>query len=350
MSQSQLGAQQFFAIAFESTPYTAEAVPTITLPVSNNTMQMRDKKADEKIHSGSVNANYDQYRIKEWAEGEITQKLDVKYAKYLIYLATGDVTAVQIPSTTAYRHTYKIKDSAELPTFTAFYSRGAAGVYRAKGCMINELTIEVTESDATITASILSIQEEKMTGSDETSINAAISYGEPEVKYNFGNLVAKYASDVAGLDAATDELNLKPGFKFIVKNNLDYDWSSGNTATKHLIAKRIERLGGTPEYEIQSSGETLRSAVSLDSWRTDEFRAYEFDLTSISAAPVGDSTVQPSLTFTVARAKMDATISNTGVDDYLSLDMNFPFLATSVSDGYAIKIDTITTVPDYTAL
>lgn len=348
---TQIGSQQYFGIKKETTPNTAELVPTLILGVDSNSLQNKSEYALEEIQYASRETNFDEYKTMQVAEGDISGTISNRDLGTLLYFATGSVTSTQISATTAYRHTFSRSNDLQLPSFTAFYSRGDAGIYKTRGCVIDELELEIGESESKYTAKIKAIEEVEVTDNTEkTNISNAVVFTAPDSKFLFGNLVFTYNSTITALGAVTNgtagtgtNLSLKPGLKISLKNNVVFDPSSSTTPSAYT--KPLATEAHKAEASLEFSG--IIKAKTPYSWTLDATKqAFEAMLVNVGSSNVGTSSVKPELRIRVASA-----IAKTEIDvpmtEALAYNIKLDNLLKTVSDGFSIQISIINTTTSY---
>ena len=75
--------------------------------------------------------------------------LDVDKVARFLFLVMGSVTSVQDGATGAWTHTFTPLNNVILPPFTMFFNTGSEGYRRITGCHISQLTLTVTDTEAT---------------------------------------------------------------------------------------------------------------------------------------------------------------------------------------------------------
>jgi hypothetical protein len=348
----ELLSQQFVGLKKETVRNTAELTPNLTLKVDSNTVQQKTEFTLEEIIYGDRDNNYDEYANKSFLEGEISGHINSKDIGSFLFFALGQVASTQISTSTAYTHTFtRVKSNTLLPTFTLFYKYGDAGMFKSRGCVIDELSLEIGEEESKFTATIKGIEELEVTDvTGIAAINSAIAYSTPDPKLTFGNLVFTYADSVTALGAVTNNtsgtgtvLNLRPGLKINIKNNVEYDMSSSATPAKYI--RPLDTIAQKFEASMEFSG-LIRSKTPRTLTVDALPKAFEAMLVNVGAPNVGTSSVKPELRFRVSQATAKTEI-DTSLNEALAYSINLDNLINTPAEGTSISVSLINTTTNY---
>jgi len=346
----QLSSQQYCAISLETVRNTAEMVPNIILKISEDSVQLSKETELDEIVQGDRDNNYDEVFTKRMVGGNLIGKISNKDIGQFLRLAMGGyptpVTALGA-TTHTFRRTNLISGvpTVALPTFTLFHSKGADGHSKCRGCVIDELKITFGESESNFEASVKGLDELSVTVAGEiTNILAAIVYTAPDIKFNFGNIVVRHAVNVAGLPAGT-VLNVKPDVAITIKNNVEYDMSSGSAPNIELtnfdtFARKFEASIEISAFVRTSTG-VLRQA-----FLNGEKRAFQIELQNQSGGVIGTSALFRTLRFTVPSALVRSEYDSS-LNEAIAMNINLENLINDVSVGYSFEATLINDVATY---
>lgn len=346
----QLLSQQYCAIKLETVRNTAEIVPNIVLKISADDVQLVKETELDEIVRGNRDNNYDERFTKRTVEGKLTGKINNKDIGQFLRLAMGGYST---PVTTlgATTHTFRPLNlvngipTVALPSFTLFHARGADGHFKARGCVIDELAITFGESESTFEASIKGLDEVKITNSGEiTNILSSISYVPPDLKFNFGNIVVRHADTVAGLTAGT-VLNVKPDVKLTIKNNVEYDMSSGANPNAELT--NFDTYARKFEASLELSALVRTStAVIREAFLAGGKKSFQIDLQNQSGGVIGTSTLFRTLRFTIPSALIKSEY-DLSLNEAIAMNINLENLINDVAVGYSFEVALINDVATY---
>lgn len=171
-------------------------------------------------------------------------------------MAFGEVVSVQDGATGAWKHTFTALNNVILPTATIFYSLGAEGYRRLTGVTISQLTVTITDSEASFSGNALAIDEDDTPNSQSpiTSLDVeAIEYQADTglTRYSFGstvNLSSVKNGDVLDTSAATGITNDENKGKFIIV--------SANDAGDYVDVINLNRTDDTLDEDTLTSTTT----------------------------------------------------------------------------------------------
>jgi len=339
-----LGSQLYVGIKKEGTRLTAETVPAVTLKVESNNVAPKNEYDVDNIQYLDRQSTYDKRISKQWVEGEIVGRINNEDIGHLLFYAFGSGGYSASTASGATTHTYTPQNkistaySLSLPSFTLFHSRGSAGnYYTVNGCSVNSLQLEIGETESKFTLSIMGIDEVEVTNSTaQGNIDSALSYGDPEFKFNFGHLVAQHSTNVSGLSSPTS-LSLQPGLTITINNNLKADYSSTTAPTQVLRPRDF--YAGKFEASVSFKG-FVRDAVIYDAFKEGQFKAYRFILDSQNAGGTElgtSSALYPLVRITLPKATPEATF-DTPLDEAISYSVELKDLMKTTSEAYAIQV------------
>jgi hypothetical protein len=337
MAIPQTGAQQLAGLKKEAVRGTAELVPDLTIKITNSTIQAQKERTAEEIYGGDRDSMYDEYSTKLLVAGEVTGQIaNDQIGDFLFYTLGQATSGAIVGATTAYEHVFDVKNATDIPSFTYFVTKAGAGTYKYNGCIASSLTLEFGETESTFTMSVVGIDEEKLTGTPETNVLAALDLSAPSRKFIFGNLVASRAVDVAGLASAT-VVNLRPGLTVTFENNIFQDFSSGDAS--NTILKSYYNGAQNFKPSFSTSGVIVRDSSFRDLFINDTDQAVRFKFEDVGAGNLGDSSTKPTLEITFAKVKLTSQVQ-TPVAEYLSYDLSGenPTKSFESGVGYSVQI------------
>lgn len=295
-----IGRLGFLGLGIESVQGTAVA-PSVYLPYTENTMRGHHEpievigaKTSRIIQRGSVVG-------KKWGEGDVKIDLDVVNSGYLFKLALGnELLATGTPNT----HTFYTSVSGNTPkTATLLHSR-ETDVEQFVSAAVNELTLEVSDELATLSASFMTNSPTNAaTAAAVTTSGTVLAFKDYTVK--FGNTIA---NAVAANATPTNELTLT------ISNNLEV----------------IHRSGSADVSTIRNKGVSVAGSYTLFFDSTTDRDAY-YNLNKRAMVITFTGNANESITINIPRFRLSEGEISTGIDDFYVI--NCEFMAEDVVDG-----------------
>lgn len=348
----QLKSQQFCAIKWETVRNTAELVPDVVLKVSDDTvMLVKDFDLDEIVY-GNRDNNWEKRSTSRRVEGSITGRINTRDIGHLLKGTMAQPTSVTALGATT--HTFRPLNlvsgtaSVQLPTFTLFHSRGAQGIYKARGCVISELVLTIGETESTFEATIMGLDEVEVTnGTEITNIRSAIAYTAPDPKFTFGNVVVTQATTYAGIGAGTT-LNVKPDITITINNNVSFDMSSQSTPNAELT--NFDTYAGKFEASVEMSAflRSTQKAYFDTFWSSanGQQRTIRIDLQNPAYGVLGTSALFNTLRFNIPYTLLNIA-SDGGLNDAMGVTITLDGLVNTSAQGFSLETVLINTVATY---
>jgi hypothetical protein len=314
-------------------------------------MLVKDFDLDEIVY-GNRDNNWEKRSTARKVEGSLSGRINTKDIGYFLKLVMSQPTSNTALGATT--HTFRPLNlisgiaSTQLPTFTLFHSRGAQGIYKARGCVISEITITIGETESTFEATIMGLDELEVTnGTEITNIRAAISYSTPDPKLNFGNVVVRQATTYAGLGAGT-VLNVKPDITITINNNVEFDKSSQSTPNAELT--NFDTYAGKFEGSVELSYfvRSANKAYTDTFWNTasGQQRAIQIRIENQSYGVLGTSALFNSLTFNIPQTLANLA-SDGGLNDALAMTVTLDGLVNTAANGFSMEAIVTNTTTTY---
>lgn len=339
----QLGSQQLSGFRFETVRNTAELTPNITLKLTECDFNLDPGATEDKIQYGSRDNIFNTRYTKREVSGKIKGMINTKDIGFLLKMAMAQPTSVTALGATT--HTFRPHNqtggvnNVNLPSFTYFYTKGAFGIFKARGCVVDKITLTVGETETTFEADIKALDLVEVTnGTEKTNIMSALVITEPDPILNFGNVVVKYADTFAGLSAGTI-LNVLPDIKIEINNMAKYDSSSSSAPLAVATNFNVGAGGFESSVELSFYAKTENKPLFdafLSNLITNQEKAFEIKLENQSYGVLGTSTLFNSLTFQIPRALPVMEIS-TPIDDYIQATIKLEKLRNPPAQGFSIQ-------------
>lgn len=295
-----IGRLGYLGLGIESTQGDAVA-PSVYLPYTENSMRGHHEpievigaKTSRITQKGSVVG-------KKWGEGDVAIDLDVVNAGYLFKLALGnELLATGTPNT----HTFYTSVSGNTPKTATLVNSRETDVEQYVSAAIDELTMEVSDSLATLSASF-------MTNFPTTtaSVTATTTSG---TVLAFKDYSLKFGSNLTTAAAASatpaNELSLT------IANNLEVIHRSGSADVSTI---RNKGLSVTGSYTLFFDSTTDRDAY------------YALNKRAMKIQFTGNA--DESITINIPRFRLSEGEISTGIDDFYVI--NCEFVAEDVVDS-----------------
>lgn len=349
----QLGSQQLSGFRFETVRNTAELTPNVTLKLTECDFQLKRNPVADQVQMGTRDNVYNNRFTSREVEGKIKGMINTKDIGSLLKMSMSQPTSSTALGATT--HTFRPHNqtsgvnNVNLPSFTFFYTEGAYGIYKVRGCVVDKITLTVGETETTFEADIKGLDLAEVTnGTEKTNIMSALVITEPDPILNFGNAVIKYADTFAGLSAGT-VLEVLPDIKIEISNQTTYDKSS--SSAPYAEATNFNVLAGNFESSVELSfyAKTGNKAL-FDSFLSNlisgQEKAFEIKLENQSYGVLGTSTLFNSLTFQIPRA-LPVIETSTPTDSYIQATIKLEKLRNAPAQGFSIQSILTNTTASY---
>src|SRR5581483_404588 len=227
------GTQTNIGIGIESTPGTAVAA-THFPKWAELSLQGVSEKAPLTARGGVRNMSSDSMIRRKFSQGSIAVVPNGDIAPIFFYLALGS-KATTGPTDGTYSHTFSVQNAnASMKTATILKEDGSIVTERFANCVVNELTLEASDSWARLMASILG-------GYPDTgSVTESFSQ---ENEYAYHQMAVKFGTSLS--NAASQNATPLKSFQLNIKNNVlqDEAFLSGSNQPVAWVAGRFEASG-----------------------------------------------------------------------------------------------------------
>ncbi len=244
MGTIQIGRLGYAGLKLESPPGSAETTPDVYLPYTNISLREHHELLEITAAKTSRLMDTDSVKGKQWSEGDLAIDLDVTNSGYLWKMALGNE---QLTQGTPNYHTFYATYSGNAPkTATIRYGRGDTDYRQFTYCSVDELTMEVSDGLATLTASMI--------GDFPTSVGADTVTTTSGTVFSFKDMAVKFGADLSNLDASATPVN---DLTLTVANNLELIHRSGSSTVSAIRTKGC-RVSGS--YTVFFDSTTDRDA------------------------------------------------------------------------------------------
>lgn len=286
----------------ESVRGTAESTASFYLPKMSFSY---DDKIDQVVDESSYGIIEDSTGasiVAKYAMGEFEGKIGDKSIGLLLLGTLGTVSTGAPTQTTVYTHSFSVQEDNQCDSLTIFQDDPNQDYKYALG-MIDSFAIDVSlGSFAKVTCSFRSKVGETASLSPSYSV-------ENNFLPQHGTVV--YASSLAGLDAGT-EVTLK-SVKLNISKNVEDDRRIGSVHAVDILNKQMAVEGS---MELVFDAETFKTFMLADTAKAVRIRLTNTDVT------IGSS-LNPKLTFDLAKVKFSEFNRKYGNDDIVTVDLSF---------------------------
>ncbi len=274
------GTQTNIGIGIESTPGTAVAA-THFPKWAELSLQGVSEKAPLTSQRGVRNMSSDSMIRRKFSQGSIAVVPNGDIAPIFFYLALGS-KATTGPTDGTYSHTFSVQNAnASMKTATILKEDGSIVTERFANCVVNELTLEASDSWARLMASILG-------GYPDTgSVTESFSQ---ENEYAYHQMAVKFGTSLS--NAASQNATPLKSFQLNIKNNVlqDEAFLSGSNQPVAWVAGRFEASGS---YALHFSDTT-----ELDKYKANTKNAA---IITFTGAVTGGGSTPESITIKLGR-------------------------------------------------
>jgi len=293
MGTIQIGRLGYAGLKLEGSPGSAETTPDVYLPYTDNSLREHHESIEITAAKTSRLMDKDSVVGKKWSEGDLAIDLDVINSGYLWKMALGNE---QLTTGTPNYHTFYATYSGNAPkTATIRYGRGDTDYRQFTYCSVDELTMEVSDGLATLTASML--------GDFPTSVGADTVTTTSGTVFAFKDMSVKFGADLSNLDGSATPVN---DLTLTIANNLELIHRSGSNTVSAIRTKGC-RVSGS--YTVFFDSTTDRDAyIALNK------RAMEITFSGNS---------DESLRVRIPEFRLSEGEISTGLDDFFIIGCEF---------------------------
>lgn len=299
------GTQVALGLGIES--YAAPGVSvaeTVFIPWTSYSMQGIAEKSQFTAARGLRNMSSNSMIRRRYSQGSIGFIPDVKVMPYFLSLAMGTVSS-SVVSDSAYTHTFTINNTNATPrTATLSCEEGAVETSQYLNCVLNTLSVEVSDDWAKATAELI--------GMFPTTDTISKAYAN-ETEFAYHQMTAKFGTSIS--NAAGNAATPLKAFSLNINNNvlLDEAFLSGaNTITAgNLLPGRLEITGS---YTLHFS-----DTVELAKYRANTKNAL---IVTFTGSLIGASSLE-TIQFKMGRLVLTAPPIEHNIDGLLTLKQEF---------------------------
>ena len=291
-ASATIGRLGYLGIGLESTPGTPVTVDEY---INYTDISLRGHHEPIEVIGTTSSRYMDRSSVtgKKWAEGDISVDLDTNMSGYLWKMALGNEV---LTTGTPNNHEFYTTTSGNTPkTATMFFGRQADDQRYSYGA-INELTLEVSDGLATLSASIMADFPSSVAAQAPTVTSGTV--------FAFPNFEMRLGDDLA--DAAGASATPVNEFSLTINNNLEVIHQTGSST---IAAIRSKSLQVTGNYTVFFENEVDKNAYySLNK------RAMEIKLTG---------NANEELRIRIPRFRLNEAEVSTGIDDFFVIGTEF---------------------------
>lgn len=287
-----IGRLGYVGLGIEDTPGSAVA-PDVFFPFTDVSLRGHHEPIEEIASKTARVMDRDSVSGKQWSEGDLTMNLDVVNSGYLFKMALGQESLVTgTPNT----HTFYTTMSGNTPTTATLVFGRTTDIEEYSFATINELSLEVSDSLATVTASIMANFPEIGDSQSVTITSGTV--------FAFHNYEVRFGNDLTAANGASPTPMNE--FSITIANNAEGIYQSGQqTPTKY----RTKGLRVSGSYTLFFENETDKNAYyALNK------RAMEIKFTG---------NADEELILRVPKFRLSEGEVSTGVDDFFVINCEF---------------------------
>jgi hypothetical protein len=270
------GTQVNIGIGIESTPGTAVAASAFPKWTDLN-FQAVSEKANFTSQRGVRNHSSNSMIRRRYSQGAIGLVPNVSIAPYLFYLTLGSLASATASGESAvYEHTCTVQNAnASMKTATVLLEQGGEVTERFANCVVNQLSLDVSDSYAKVTVDLLG-------GFPDTG-SVTESYAQ-ETEFAYHQMFVKFGTSLS--NAASQTATPLKALTLSINNNVlvDEAFLSGANTPAAWLAGRLEITGS---YTLHFSGTT-----ELDKYKANTKNAA---LISFQGASIGSAETEEIL-------------------------------------------------------
>lgn len=288
-----IGRLGYLGLGLETVPGTPNTTPDIFLQYTD--VSLRGHHEPIEVIASKASRLMDKNSVvgKKWSEGDVSIIADVVASGYLWKMALGEeLYAAGTPS----NHTFYTTTSGNtLKAATMIFGQDTA-VEQYSYCTMDELSFEVSDGLATLTASVMG----------QFPINsAAKTFTSTSGTYlSFKDMSVKFGSDLTAANSASaTPIN---EFSLTIANNLEVIHRSGSAEVSSIRSKGV-RVSGS--YTLFFESETDRNAY------------YSLNKRAMQVSLTGNA--NEAMRIRIPRFRLSEGEISTGLDDFFVINCEF---------------------------
>ena len=289
-----IGRLGYLGLALESTPGTAVTTADVFVPYTEISLRGHHEPIEVIGATASRFVQRSSVIGKKWSEGDVAMDLDTHVSGYLFKMALGnEILTTGSPN----EHNFYVTQSGNTPkTATLIFNRGGTDIEQYAYSSLNELTMEVSDGLATMSASIMGGF--PTTGSSQTSV---VTSG---TNFAFPDFAVRFGSDLSA--AAGASVTTISDYSLTMSNEVEVIHQVGSVTPVALRTKGFTSAGS---YQLFFENETEKNEYySLNK------KAMEIKLTGVNSE---------ELKVRVPRLRLNESEVETGIDDFFMITTEF---------------------------
>ena len=328
MDNDFIGRRISYGAAIETTRGTGEAAATHWLPHLEAGFQDKQTKALNESALGVIDKNNDSIVTEEWAEGNISGKVQIESFGLLLFAALGSksVTAGSVAGT--YKHTFNRLNSNLAPSLSLF-RKDPVNDLRYVLAVLKRLEINI------VTGEYVKYTAEFISRKGESHTNT-VSFVATEAEFTSKYGALKLGTDVT--DAQGNDAESIKSANIIIEREAEAYYEVGSVTPAEIHNKtfdvtiEVEKRHSNNDYKNAAHNNT-HQAVVLELVNTDDH---------IGTANDGD----PSLTFILPKVAVSEWELDQGLDDVVMESFTLQGLF-SLTAGYQLRAELVNETASY---
>lgn len=289
-----IGRLGYLGLALESTPGTAVTTADVYIPYTDASLVGKHEPIEVIGTTSSRFVQRSSVIGKKWSEGDVGIDLDTHVSGYFFKMMLGNEI---LTAGTPNEHNFYVTASGNTPkTATLIYSRGGTDIEQYAYSALNELTMEVSDGLATMSASMMGGF--PTAGSEQTAtVTSGTNFAFPDYSLRFGeDLTAAAAASVT----TVSEFNLT------MSNEIEIIHQVGSVTP---VALRTKGFTATGSYTLFFENEDEKNEYyNLNK------KAMEIKLTGINGE---------ELKVRIPRLRLQEAEIESGIDDFYMINVNY---------------------------
>lgn len=288
-----IGRLGYLGLGLESSPGTANTTPDVFIPYTENSVRGHHEPIEVIGTTSSRFIQRSSVTGKKWSEGNVGMDLDAITSGYLLKMAFGNEV---LTTGTPNNHEFFVTASGNTPKTATFIYGRDTDVEQYSYVAINELTIEVSDGLATMSASVMG--DFPTDGSVQTpTVTSGTVFAFPTFETRFG-------VDLTEAEGASDTPTNQ--FSITLSNELEMIYQSGQS---NPVAIRTKGFSATGSYQV-----FFESEEEKDNYYNLTKRAIELKFTG---------NANEELRIRIPRVRLNEAEISTGIDDFFMVDTEF---------------------------
>lgn len=288
-----IGRLGYLGLGLENAPGTANTTPDIFLQYTD--ISMRGHHEPIEIIASKASRLMDKNSVvgKKWSEGDVAIIADVVASGYLFAMALGtEAFSAGTPNS----HTFYTTVSGNTPTTATLIFGRDTDVEQYTYCAIDELSLEVSDGLATMSASIMG--KFPSAGAAQTMVQTSGTH------LSFKDMSVKFGADLTtAAGASVTPIN---EFTLSIANNLEMIHRSGSA---DVSAIRTKGMRVTGSYTLYFDSETDKNAY------------YALNKRAMEVTFTGNA--NEDLRIRIPRFRLSEGEISTGLDDFFVVNCEF---------------------------